>query len=456
MKKLIVFLLILAVIVGGYLLVAKYVRAPMTMLGGKPATARLGDLNVPITASGHIKPATITTIKSEASGAVVEIPYEVGEYVKAGDLVLRLDRTDEQSKVDQATAELERARIAKAKAEIAHRQARDVGVAMAEANLRQTQAQTKLAEVDFNHKKRLRESGGASVSDIEFDTAEAKLDQARAVVAAAESELAQAKVSVDLAEKDIATAQQAVNAAQRYLDDANERLNDTEVLSPISGMIVSRRVQVGEVVVSGREAFTGGTVLMEIADISAIYAEVNVDEADIGLVRELISPEEMTLADATKPATLPEGTIQENQEVEITVEAFPDETFAGEIERVSPQSEVLQAIATFSVRIRITSENVSKLRYVLNSQAQANFTVRSVTNAVLVPYEAMKSDPTGDGYGVYIVSKDPQTGKDQPKFVPCKFGVDNRVDVEVIEGIEAGQEVYIDLPIRTRGDEPRE
>jgi HlyD family secretion protein len=245
-----------------------------------------------------------------------------------------------------------------------------------------------------------------------------------------------------------------MKAAQQALDDAKERLSETSVYSPIDGTVVARHVQVGEVVQSGKTSLTGGTILLEIADVNAVYAEVDVDEADIGLVRQLVSP--TGGAADTRPVELPEGVIDTSQEVEVTVEAYPDQEFTGVIERISPQSEVIRAIATFKVWIRIVSDNAGRLKHVLNSQAQAKFTAKSVKDAILVDYEAMKAAPNGDGYGVYIPVEQPEPNEDPYEFVACSFGVDNRVQVEVLEGLEEGQKVYTELPRKTHAEQKEE
>jgi len=207
---------------------------------------------------------------------------------------------------------------------------------------------------------------------------------------------------------------------------------------------------------SGTTSLTGGTVLMEIADVSDIYAVVNVDEADIGEVRELAPPSAVPGPTATQPATLPAHVFDKNELVEVTVESFPHEKFFGVIERIAPQSQLMQAIATFKVWIRITSDNKQELIGLLNTQAEAHFTVKSVTDAILVSYDAIKKDPNGEGYGVFVPVTNPETHKRDYEFRACKFGIDNGIDVEVIEGLQPGDEVYVRLPQKTQKEKEAE
>jgi len=475
MKKLIIGIIVLGGIGGGYYYVLKYVRAPLSMLQGKTVVTTRGDLEVPITASGHIRPASVTNVKSKASGEVNEIFAHIGDMVTKDQLIIQLDESDEERNVQRADAEAKQAEAAWRVAILEEQEAREVGLKLAAAKVKNASADYTLA---LNASKAQEDLKARELADGTFDaTSQREHDDKKAMLAkaeankeVAEAEQAQARIRVDMAAQKIASALQYKNAADRTLEEARERLEETSVLAPDAGTVIARHVQKGELVMSGTTSFTGGTVLMEIADVREIYAEVNVDEADIGLVRSLATqpasrPDDEPAAEpTTRPdgeATgqlrdLPEGTVEMGQRVEVTVEAYPEETFYGVIDEISPQSEIIRAIATFKVRIRITSDNREQLKKVLNTQAQAKFTVKSVTNAVLVDYEAMKQNPNGDDYGVYIPYTPPGKSDPEPKFVPCEFGVDNRVLVEVRKGLKEGQKVYTKLPKKTRKQEKDE
>lgn len=456
MRKLIGPLVLVVLLVTAYFVVKNYVRVPLSPFKPEFDTVRRGDLIVPITASGNIRPASVTNIKSEASGEVSELPFDLDEYVSKGDLVVRLDETDEKRNVLRATAEHERAKVAYEQAKLRWMLNKEVGVELAEAKLEQALAQEDVATQEYERQKRLRATG--STGQFEFAMIESKYKQAQAARKAAKAEVRQAELNIDMALREIDAADEMQKAAQRAKEEAEERLRETKVLSPLDGVVVGRHVQIGELVQSGKASLTGGTVLLEIADLSEVYAVVNVDEADIGQVRQLFTETNPAANPAaTQMATLPEGTIETGQKVNLTVETYPaDEGFYGVIERISPQSEMNRAIATFKVWIRVTSPNRDKLKKVLNAQVQANFTARSVSNALLVSYEAMKPDPDREGYGVYIPEKAAGTNDEKPVFVPCEFGVDNRVDVEVKKGLKEGQRVYTKLPIKTEREKKKE
>jgi len=458
MKKIIITVLLLGLIAGGYYVVRTRAHVTLSVLEGEMVTTRRGDLIVPITASGNIRPASVTKIKGEAGGEVVQTPFDVGQMVHKGDLIIRLDKSDEQRNVDRAKADYERASIAKERAEVLLKKSKDVGVRLAEARRDQAEAQKKLAEVDYNRIQELMDLGGGATHPMEVETSEARFHEAEATLKAAQAELDQAKDSaIEMANLDVQTAEESLETAKKTLEDAEERLRETTVLSPIDGMVVARHVQVGEVVQSGTTSFTGGTVLIEIADVSEIYAVVNVDEADIGQVRALAPEWARPGPTARHPASLPADVFDQATRVEVTVESFRDEEkFYGIIERISPQSEFLQAIATFKVWIRIVSDNRDKLVGLLNTQAEAHFTAKSVRDAVLVSYDAIQKDPNGEGFGVYVPVTKPGESRPEPEFRPCKFGVDNGIDVEVIKGLKEGEKVYTKLPRKTRREQEAE
>jgi len=460
MRKVIITVVIGGLIVAAYYWVSKNARLSLSMLQGETAKVFRGDLDIPITASGNINSASVTEIKGKASGEVIEIPFNLGAMVKKGEVVVRLLDVDERRNVEKAKADLARAEIELARAELRKKQMEGSGVAAAEAKVLQADARYLRAKSEYDYKlphaPTTRSAGaGAPFTPFEWDVVVANYKESQGLKKAAEAELEQAHIAVQLAERDINTANEAVKAAQATLDDANERLKETTILSPVSGMVLERNIQIGTVVTSGKTMFTGGTILMKIADVSEIYAVVNVDEADIGQVREL-APASARPGVATQPVTMPAGMLETGEPVEVTVESFKDEKFNGLIERISPQSEVVQAIATFKVWIRITSETRDKLVGLLNTQAEAHFTAKSVRNAILVSYDAIQKDPDSEAHGVYVPEVPPGKTQPEPKFKLCDFGDSNGIYIEVRKGLKEGDVVYTKLPQKTRREKEAE
>lgn len=452
MKKLIIFVIIVGGLVGGYYWLSKNARMSIGALQGQTVVTTRGDLIVPITASGNIKPLSVTQIKSKASGEVIEIPFDLGAMVTQGDLIIKLLDRDERRNLERAEADLNRAELDLERARINWDQLKGPAMDAAQAELESASWRYKRASADLEFRRPLTQPAQGRPIVVpgeewwQFLSAERDTFAARS---AAEAKLKQASIDIRMAEQNVKTAQENVSMAKAALGDAKERLSETQIYAPLAGMILARHVQEGEVVSSAKTTFTGGTVLMEIADVSEIYAVVNVDEADIGMVNELAPPSARPGPSASQPATLPEAHYRDGENVEVTVESFPDERFEGMIVRISPQSEVVSGIATFKVWIRVTSENVDKLVGLLNTQCEAHFTARSVRDAVLVNYDAIQKNPEGEDYGVYV----PVPGPEKYKFRPCKFGADNGIDVEVLDGLREGERVFTKLPQKTKREE---
>ncbi len=453
MRRFVTIVIVVGLLAGAYYYLSQHARVSLGILEGKTVKAYRGDLVRPITASGKIEPTSIVKVKGQASGEVVEVPFNEGAMVRRGDLIVRLDPDDEQRALDQTEADYERARIALDLARLARDRQANEGIAMAWARVAQAEARRIRTQVEYDRKMPLTQPVGgmpAPVTREEWEQVRATKLEADALYESSLAELGQAYLAIEQADLEIQTAQENLRTADKRVEEARQRLIETEVFSPIDGMVLTRDVQIGEMTQSGTRSLMGGTVLMTIADVSDIYAVVNVDEADIGSVRELAPPSAVPGAIATQPATLPAGAFDAFEEVDITVEAFPEEKFRGVIERIAPQSQLIQAIATFKVWIRIVSPNRDKLVGLLNTQTEARFTVRSVENAILVSYDAIKQDPNGDGFGVYVPVANPAPGTPKYEFRLCEFGIDNGIDVEVIKGLEPGDEVYTVLPQMTQ------
>ena len=240
--------------------------------GLETAVVERGDLESTVAATGTVEPILVIEVKSQASGEILEAPVELGDRVAKGALVARIDPRDVQNAFEQAEADLEVARA---------------GLQVAERQLERIQE--------------LHDS--AVVTDEELEGATLQHANARA----------------------------ALVKAQTNLELAREKRNDVTVRAPISGTIVERNVEQGQIVTSTREV-TGGSVLVRMADLSEVQVRTLVDETDIGRVQPGL------------PAT-------------ITVQAYPDREFQGSVLKVEPQAVVEQNVTMFAVLTRIRNED---------------------------------------------------------------------------------------------------
>ena len=224
-----------------------------------------------VEATGTIEPIRIIEVKSQAGGEVLDLPVELGDNIEQGTLLVRIDPRDVNNAHAQAQADLDVAR-----------------------------AQNEVAGLQL---ERIR-----ALHDSDIVTAE-ELENATLSAANARASLVRAETNLELAE---------------------DKLDDVTLRAPITGTIVERMVEQGQVVTGTRD-LTGGTVLMRMADLNEVQVRMLVDETDIGRL------------DPGLPA-------------DITVEAYPTRTFRGTVLKIEPQAVVEQNVTMFAVLTRITNE----------------------------------------------------------------------------------------------------
>ncbi len=444
MKKSIVIIIVTASLVGGYF---KLRSMELEFAWEKGETVKIGrgDLTIPINATGPISPLSRHQIKSQASGEVIEILKFPGDPVKEGELLMRLKKDNERRSYDRAEADVTRTRAALESAKIKGRRLKSVGLQQAKLRIDQTQAQLDLAEFNFNKIKRLFDDDQSS--NDEYVRFESQLKELVARLRLAEADLADAEIAIELAHQDVVLARAANDQAETALRDAEERLAETDIISPVDGVIVDVLTQIGEVIQGGRTTLTGGTVLAIVANMDKIYVRAEVDEADIGAVCNLVD-------DWAKPGferpdvQVP---IEAATPVKVRVESFHEEEFTGTIERIYPEPSSLNStIVTYQVDIVLTSDNRDKL--LAGMQADVEFTAQSAYDSVLVPHEAIHRNEISDELGVYIPVDTPGSDEQDKKFIPCKFGLDNGMYAQVLSGVQEGDTVYTKVPRRSTGD----
>ncbi|RMF79052.1 MAG: HlyD family efflux transporter periplasmic adaptor subunit [Planctomycetota bacterium] len=451
MKKWLALAAVLAVIVGGWYFVRTNVRFTPLWAQPKFGVVSRSDIRVPITAAGLIEPEQRIEIKSEASGEVIEINYVEGDAVKKGDVLVVLNPDDERRSVTRAEAALERANALAAQAEVAVEKAR-ANILAAQARVDELVAQGESIQADLEHTEWLAENG---------DVAEKQLIDARSRAAVNKAQLAAAQANLQVAQYNLTDAEQAViiqhaavKEATKTLEDARERLRETEIRSPADAIVTEVRVQVGSLVQSATTSVTGGTPVMTLADITTLKVVTRVDEADYGKVHNISPLDALPEIEELRRAAMENAEQMKKRtgKVTLTVDAFPEDEFEGVIQRVEPQGKLNtgSSIIQYDVHVRITDER----RYMLplGAQAQVEFTVESVRDALTVPAEAVKTFESERGVWVpdkTQISPDHPYGK--PRFVRCRFGITDGTHTQVLEVIDSfdlkeGVKVFTKLP----------
>ena len=184
------------------------------------------DIIVSVEAAGVVEPLLTVEVKSKASGEILSIQGDTGDYIEQGTLLVRIDRRSPRNQLAQAEAELEAAR--------AHRS---------------------IADAQQKRSKTLLSS--RTINDVDYEKTILEFANAKA-------EVIRGQVSVE---------------------NARIALDDADVKAPISGTIVEHLVEKGQVISSPTMDVGGGTLLMKMADLSSVQVKALVDETDIGKIR---------------------------------------------------------------------------------------------------------------------------------------------------------------------------
>lgn len=443
MKNMAIAVLTVALIVVGYMQLVK-LRLPTPGMEGTTAKVVRGDLTLPINATGEVKPAYRIEIKAKASGEVIEIARNAGDRVRAGELIIRLQRDEEQRSVDRATQELA---IAKARLDTAQlRLELAKGADLKVANARVAELEPLIEYAKFR-KDKVEALDPVQRNDEEVMQKDSDYRRQLAQLQAAQAAVQKAEIAIPLAENTVAESSSAHEAAKSTLADAQKRLRETNVISPIDGVVADIKVQIGSIIQGGTTTFTGGTVLAIVLDMDRILVQAEVDESDIGRVLEIAPLWAKPGHDSSiqMPTDLSQALAAVEHPPEITVESFRDETFIGVIERIFPEPRSASGVVTYLVDVVVTSDN--RWRLLSGMRADVSFTSQHVTDVVLCPNEAIKEGPLGN-LGVFVPKKGADLDLRLTEFVPCKLGLDNGVYSEIIEGVAEGDIVYTKRPKR--------
>jgi len=342
-------------------------------------------LELSIEASGIIEAISSVEIKSKASGEVLFLGAEVGDLVKKGSILGQIDQRTPKNILDQSKSDLEASKV-----------------------------RLENAKSQFERGKELHSQG--SISDKEFEDIQESYAQAKSTVVRTEVTFENAKIALD----------------------------DTIVRSPVEGTIISRPVEVGQVISSPTQAVGGGTVLMTMADLSKVRVRALVDEIDVGKVSI-------------------------GQTVSIKVAAYRDQEFFGIVSKIEPMAMVEQNVTTFPVLIDIDNDdnllllgmNTDVVIEVLNKDVSLSTPtmslrtrkdIYSAANILNIPKQTvdqfLAEKVEGENFNKYIVIKETSSG---PTLTWVKIGDADLSHVEVLNGLENEDTVFI-LPSKSLFD----
>ncbi|MGP8198691.1 MAG: efflux RND transporter periplasmic adaptor subunit [Limisphaerales bacterium] len=307
----------------------------------RTSTVRRGDLRATITATGTVEPEEVVDVGAQVSGQFLEFgrdkagkPIDYGSTVESNMLLARIDPS-----LFKADVDLDTAMVASDKA----------GEAQAAANLEQMEAKEAEAEADWKRAQKLGPS--EALAPTTYDSYKATYEIAKA--------------NVNLARAAVDSAKAATVQAAATLAKAQQTLDYCTILSPVKGVIIDRRVNIGETVASG---FNTPSLFLIAKDLTRIQVWASVNEADI-------------------------GNIHAGQEVTFTVDAFPKRVFRGSVNKVRLNATMTQNVVTYTVEVTTDNADGRLLPYLT---ANVNFLAGEVTNALLVLNSALRWHPQND------------------------------------------------------------
>ncbi|MDH4108330.1 MAG: efflux RND transporter periplasmic adaptor subunit [Gammaproteobacteria bacterium] len=262
-------------------------------------------IEVSVGSAGVVEPLTTVEVKSKASGEVLELFVETGDYVEEGALMVRIDPRTVRNRLAQAEAEL--------KAALSRR----------------------------------------TISRTQMERAEALVTQGTFT-----------RADYEQAALELANAEAQVVSAEVAVENARIAVDDTDVRAAVAGTIIDKPVEKGQVISSPTQDFGGGTLLLRMADLSAVQIRALIDETDIGKVR------------AGMPAS-------------VTVAAYPNQPFTGEVIKIEPQALVEQNVTMFPVIVSIGNPEGLLMP---GMNAEVEISIAKASSALTVPVGALRTD----------------------------------------------------------------
>ena len=320
------------------------------------------DIVTSVTATGTIEPVTSVDVGTQVSGIVSKLYVDYNSTVKAGQVIAELDRTNLISDLSSAKANL-------------------------------TSAESSLAYQKANYErfKNLYEKGLISANDYE-----------------------QARLS-------FVQAQQTVNTQRNNVKRAETNLGYATITSPIDGVVLSKEVEEGQTVAS---SFNTPTLFKIAKDLTDMRVIANVDEADIGEVKEGLR-------------------------VTFTVDAYPNDSFNGTVTQVRQQATTESNVVTYEVVISAPNEDLK-----LKPGLTANVTIYTMElkDVVAIPNKALHFKPSeamlNDGETITDCDSPKKVWtKEGPaiKAIAVETGITNGLVTEVVKGLKPGTKIITDV-----------
>lgn len=339
MKRIVTWVIVMAFAGGAATCAALWSRSSKEGTSGyRTAPVRQGDLVETIGATGTVEPEDLIDIGAQVAGRIIEFgkdkkgaEIDYGSEIKAGAVMARIDDTVYRAQTEQSEAALNSAYA---------------GLDRARADLMQLTAKNDQARSDWERARKLGPSDALSLSSYEgyrsaAAIAEAGLQMGRAGIRQAQASIVQAKAD---------------------LNRAKQNLSYCTISSPVDGIIIDRRVNIGQTVVASLNA---PSLFLVAKDLKRVQVWVAVNEADI-------------------------GNIHPGQNASFTVDAYPDEQFKGKVGKIRLNASMTQNVVTYTVEVVTDNSDGRLLPYLT---ANMLFETSRKNDVLIVPNQALKWTP---------------------------------------------------------------
>lgn len=428
---------------------------------------KIDDLSIALDVSGPLKSLDEVQVGAETAGRLTMVAVNDGSPVRAGQVIARVDSVALSLQVQRAEAGLARAKSLRAQAEQqakmspksteASIQQAEAALAQAQANLRLVRAGARTQEIerakeqvnaakatmekrrmDYDRMQELFNQEVISRSELEqaewaYKTALAdyraavealdalqegsrpeEIERAEEAVRQAEAGVRAARANADIdnvRREQLREANAAVREAEAALASARKQLADADVISPITGYVVGRPAQVGQVVAPG-------TPIARIVSLNSVYFEAKIPEMEVAKVST-------------------------GQQVEVTIDALPDIKFTGTVAAVTPQADDLGRL--FSARIAV--ENGRGLLKP-GMFGKGRIITEQVRGATLIPTDAIRTE--GGKHFVFVAENA------KAKQVEVRIGLTQDGYTQVLDYNESGKLILGGKDLLTDGAAIRE
>ena len=308
----------------------------------RSAKIERGNLAASVSASGAVNPVTQVSVGTQVSGQIKELYVDFNSEVTAGQLIAQIDPETFEFRVRQAQADVDAARAAVLTAQ--------ANVLASNAAISRAQVDVQEAQRDFERKKEL--------ADKQF-IAQSEADRARALVNTSGESLKSTQAQLAVTNAQVKSAQANVAQRDAALSQARIDLQRTKITSPVNGIVIKRAIEKGQTVAASLQAPELFVIAQNLSDMQV---DASIDEADVSRIRM-------------------------GQRATFTVDAFPGQTFEGEVRQVRKAAQNVANVVTYVAVVGFTN---TAGRLLPGMTANVRVVTESRENVLKIPNSALR------------------------------------------------------------------